>query len=428
MRQNKTIKDYFSVTFDYLKESGFDVGSLKSRNIRYCLHFFGKSDLRDFRNLSLVKYKFDSMIMMIILSLACWKTSSFLEMERWCRQNRKKLRKWGIIKGDDTPSHDTFRRFVMLFDPKPLRKKINALIEEMFKMVARKSNAKLPCLDQMAADGKELRGTGRGKDTRNPQRNLATMNLVMLGLNVCISDVVIAKKDSEIPTLIDSIESMDLRRTVITADALHCQRNTCEKILEKKGHYVFIVKNNQQELRDEIEARFDAAKENVLQHHEMSERKFDVLPVKDIAKNYAGTEWPGQKAYIRMASNAGKREGNEVMFFITDLKDGEQACEAICNRWQIEGDYHYGKDMLLYEDEWSFANKEMAGNIAVYNSILMSLYKVTMVLCHYSSPSDARMFIASSPEENIPLILEALKGRSLRTEIEKIQEQKKKSA
>lgn len=425
MRQNETLRDYFSFAYDYLDDNGFDISSLKPRDIRYCLHFFAGSDLKDFRQGNLVTYAFESMVMMIILSLVCWKTASFLEMEKWCRLHRKEMKRWGIIKDDRTPSHDTFRRFVMLFDPKPLRNEINSLIEKMFRMIARKSRAKLPAMSQLSADGKELRGTGRGEGTRNPQKNLATLNLYMASLGVCVSDIAITEKESEIPTLLKAIEKMDLRKTVITADALHCQRNTCSEIRKKKGHYVFIVKKNQQELRQEIEARFLKAKAGSTEHYEMSKRVFDVLPLRNVSKKYLGTDWPGQKAYVRMVSNAGGRKNNETMYFITDLKDGRQTCEVICNRWEIEGDYHYGKDTLLSEDEWSFANKEMAGNIATYNSIIMSLYKVTMLLCHFKSPSYARMFIASDPSYNIPLIIESLHGKSLKAEIEKIQNGKK---
>lgn len=427
MRQNETLKDYFSFTYNYLSDNDFDINSLKSRDIKYCLHFFEKSDLKDFRQENLVTYKFESMVMMIVLSLVCWKTASFLEMARWCKLHRKEMKRWGIIKGDKTPSHDTFRRFVMLFDPKPLRNEINSLIEKMFKMIAKKSKAELPTMNQLSADGKELRGTGRSEGTKNPQKNLATLNLYMTSLGVCINDIAITEKESEIPTLLKAIEQMNLKNTVITADALHCQRNTCDEIKKKKGHYVFIVKKNQQELREEIKARFEKTKSEKTEHYEMSKRAFDVLPLKNISKKYLGTNWPGQKAYVKMISNAGGRKNNEEMYFITDLNDSKQICEVICNRWEIEGDYHYGKDMLLSEDEWSFANKAMAGNIAVYNSIIMALYKVTMMLCHFKSPSYARMFIASDPSNNIPLILESLNGKSLKAEIEKIQNQNKKS-
>ena len=49
-------------------------------------------------------------------------------------------------------------------------------------------------------------------------------------------------KKSEIGTVRDILETLDVKGTVVTIDALHCQRETLEKISEKKGHVVVQVK------------------------------------------------------------------------------------------------------------------------------------------------------------------------------------------
>lgn len=49
---------------------------------------------------------------------------------------------------------------------------------------------------------------------------------------------------------------MDLKKTVITFDALHTQKETCNIIASKKGIYVAPVKDNQPGLREEILEKF----------------------------------------------------------------------------------------------------------------------------------------------------------------------------
>lgn len=49
---------------------------------------------------------------------------------------------------------------------------------------------------------------------------------------------------------------MDLKKTVITFDALHTQKETCNTIASKKGIYVAPVKDNQPGLREEILEKF----------------------------------------------------------------------------------------------------------------------------------------------------------------------------
>ncbi|WP_114146568.1 ISAs1 family transposase, partial [Vibrio cholerae] len=52
-------------------------------------------------------------------------------------------------------------------------------------------------------------------------------------------------KKGEIETVKDMLDILELKGAVVTLDALHCQRETLEKISEKKAHVVVQVKNNQ---------------------------------------------------------------------------------------------------------------------------------------------------------------------------------------
>jgi predicted transposase YbfD/YdcC len=46
---------------------------------------------------------------------------------------------------------------------------------------------------------------------------------------------------------------IDINGKIITADAMHCQRETCAKVIELGGDYVFGLKENQAQLHDDIE-------------------------------------------------------------------------------------------------------------------------------------------------------------------------------
>lgn len=62
----------------------------------------------------------------------------------------------------------------------------------------------------------------------------------------------IDKKENEIPVAQRLLKQMNLKNTVVTADALHCQRETAAIIHEGKGIYVLIAKENQKLLSEEI--------------------------------------------------------------------------------------------------------------------------------------------------------------------------------
>lgn len=46
---------------------------------------------------------------------------------------------------------------------------------------------------------------------------------------------------------------LDVAGKTITADAMHCQKGTCSRIMLGKGNYVFGLKGNQKTLHDDVE-------------------------------------------------------------------------------------------------------------------------------------------------------------------------------
>ncbi|PSJ35639.1 ISAs1 family transposase, partial [Zobellella taiwanensis] len=78
-------------------------------------------------------------------------------------------------------------------------------------------------------------------------------------------------KKGEIATVRDMLDMLNLNGAVVTLDALHCQRETLEKIQDKKTHVVVQVKHNQPTLRKAVQSQFqtvfDARKEKVVVEH-----------------------------------------------------------------------------------------------------------------------------------------------------------------
>ncbi len=66
---------------------------------------------------------------------------------------------------------------------------------------------------------------------------------------VVVGQLAVPDKSSEIPALKDLLEPMDLTGTVVTADALHCQRDTAAWLTGRGADYVMTVKGNQPRLR-----------------------------------------------------------------------------------------------------------------------------------------------------------------------------------
>ena len=126
----------------------------------------------------------------------------------------------------------------------------------------------VPCLlPHAAADGKTTRGAVRPDGS---QVHLLSAFHVTESRTMAQREV--DAKTNEIPGLIPMLEGLDLDGMVITADALHGQRETARKIREDLGaHYLLFIKANQPSLLDAITARLNGTDEQ-----------------------FAGTTWTGQ--------------------------------------------------------------------------------------------------------------------------------------
>lgn len=49
------------------------------------------------------------------------------------------------------------------------------------------------------------------------------------------------------------IDMLDISGSIVVADALHCKKKSAEKVIEEKGDYLFVVKDNEATLRKDIE-------------------------------------------------------------------------------------------------------------------------------------------------------------------------------
>lgn len=170
-----------------------------------------------------------------------------------------------------------------------------------------------------------------------------------------------------------------MKKTVVSADALHCQKKTCEIVVNRKGEYVFPVKDNQRGLRQKIEHCFSSNKYPVI-NADTDELEVSVMI---LPKSYAGEEWPGQKSYTRMVSHkrdAHKESTPTVMYFISNSNDPELIAEVVDTRWNLEDGPHKFKDEFLDEDECSFADENAVKVMAIINDIIFGMYKLASSL------------------------------------------------
>jgi hypothetical protein len=145
-------------------------------------------------------------------------------------------------KKDKLPSYQTIARVMYHLDYDQLSAAFFAWAKTVVPISER---------DWASLDGKAIHGTTT--DARTPQQsytNLVSLFATKTGL--VITQGKVTNKSNEIPLVAELVSNLGLTGLVLTADALHCQKNTTEAIVASGNDYVIGVKGNQKKLYEQL--------------------------------------------------------------------------------------------------------------------------------------------------------------------------------
>jgi len=163
---------------------------------------------------------------------------SFAEIAEWGGQlSVDQLRRFGSPR-TTAPSERTFRRLLGAVDAYAFDRVIGQWAEQHSDSIGR----------ALAIDGKTLRGSA--DDNGKPVHLLAAL---LHNEAVVTAQIAVPDKTNEIPCAKRLLAPLDLHGAVVTADALHTQRETARFLVEDKGaDYLFTVKENQATLYHDL--------------------------------------------------------------------------------------------------------------------------------------------------------------------------------
>lgn len=105
-------------------------------------------------------------------------------------------------------------------------------------------------------DGKTIRSTGKMERYENP---LHIVSAQIADMGITYGQQAVAGKSNEIPVVRELLEQLELGGCLVVADALNCQKDTARTILSGKGDYLLCAKDNQENLKKEVEMYRSAA-------------------------------------------------------------------------------------------------------------------------------------------------------------------------
>jgi predicted transposase YbfD/YdcC len=250
------------------------------------------------------------------------------------------------IAPDRRPSEAMIRRLLQALDPDLLTEAVNGWL-------ATRTMATTPAQRRaIAVDGKSLRGS-RTTDTP-AQHVLATCDQAT-GIVLASTDV--DDKTNEITRFAPLLDQIgDLRGTVVTADALHCQRDHVDYLAERGAHWILTVKANQPTLHAQLAGLPWQAVPDAAPDSGHGRREIRTCKILTIA---AGIDFPhaAQALQIRRRRrrlDQPRRFTTETVYAITDLRLHQarpaQLAAWIRGHWSIENKLHLVRDVTCDED------------------------------------------------------------------------------
>lgn len=269
------------------------------------------------------------------------------------------------------PSHDTFNRVFVALDPEQMERGFAAWVSSI---------AQLTAGEVVAIDGKTLCGTRQvGKKALVHMVSAwASANNLVLGQRK------VDEKSNEITAIPKLLNALELAGTVVTIDAMGCQREIASQIIEKKADYVLAVKENQGLLAEQVRDSFlllasDAVAEQIdCGHGRVEQRRCSVIA--DLSMIDKAAEWASLRGLVRIQSEryhkaTGQTE-RENRYYITSLKpDAARLNAVIRQHWSIENKLHWVLDVGFGEDLDRKRAGHAAQNFSLLNRIALNLLK-----------------------------------------------------
>lgn len=146
------------------------------------------------------------------------------------------------------PTEGAFRKLLMALSPEHFERVLADWAKHCLEVSAEES------LEAVAIDGKTLCGT-----LQPHERAVHLLALLDQRTGCVLSQTRVDAKTNEHKAALELLKTLVLKGRVITGDAMFCQREVCQEIRDRGGHYFFTVKDNQPTLKESIAAEFKAA-------------------------------------------------------------------------------------------------------------------------------------------------------------------------
>lgn len=245
------------------------------------------------------------------------------------------------------PSHDTFSRLFRTLDPDQFRDSFQRFMAQFSEQLQ----------GVVAIDGKVLR---RSFDRASGKSALHMVSAWGSEQRLVLAQIATDAKSNEITAVPKLLRMLTLKGTVVTTDALNCQRTIAEQIVAQEGDYALALKGNQGTLYEDVALLLDDPELNVSaarpvvegDHGRIETRTATVSTEIDWLQNKH--QWPGLQAIgkvVRVRETAEKTTTETAYYLLSTALSAERLNGVVRQHWGVENSLHWRLDVVMNEDQ-----------------------------------------------------------------------------
>lgn len=331
--------------------------------------------LKDQRQQSKVQFPLDEVLLLVLCAVISG-ADGWVEISAWGKKKLDFLRRF-LPYTYGTPSHDQLGNIFAVLDTKQFQQCFINWVAGLKKALR----------EVVAVDGKTLR---RAFDKGGEQGYIHMVSAWCAEQRLVLGQTQVAEKSNEITAIPALLELLSIEGAIVTIDAMGCQREIAEKILEKKADYILALKGNQGTLREDVEVFFqkqkalgfallkvDQYETTEKDHGRFETRRISVFTdIKPLQKQH---NWPGLQALIMIDYEcSGVVTRNETRYFLASFVAGaKDFAAAIRDHWGIENGLHWVMDMAFRDDECRIRAKNAPTNFATIKHAASNLLRTS---------------------------------------------------
>jgi predicted transposase YbfD/YdcC len=324
------------------------------------------------------RHLLSDILLLTILAVLCG-ADSWVAVERFGYSKKEWLSNF-LKLPHGIPSHDTIGDLFARIDEQQLQNCFLQWVRSVFKF----SDGEI-----IAIDGKTLR---HSYDNAIDRPAIHMINAWACKNKLVLGQFKTEEKSNEITAIPELLKVLDLEGSVITIDAMGCQRQIAKQIIDGKGDYIFNLKGNQSQLHEDVKLFMEA----YVDQNKLRKTPVDMFEITEADHGRVETrrcwvtskiDWLEQRAKWVGLNSVGlieyksinKSTGEETIerrCFISSLEaDAKKFANTVRLHWGIENSLHWCLDMGFNEDACRVRKNHAPANFAVIRQIALNLLK-----------------------------------------------------